>query len=120
MAPKPHVVITPFPLQGHINSFLKLAKVLHFKGFHITYVNTEHNHKRLLNSRGAQALDGLPDFRFDTIPDGLPPSDAASDTERFQSLCDSMQNNSLPSFTYLLTRLNKLLLMTVSCPESLV
>ncbi|KAI9120755.1 hypothetical protein K1719_007788 [Acacia pycnantha] len=108
MAPKPHVVITPFPLQGHINSFLKLAKVLHFNGFHITYVNTEHNHKRLLNSRGAQALDGLPDFRFETIPDGLPPSDDASDTERFQSLCDSTQNNSLPPFTNLLTRLNKL------------
>ncbi|XP_028800814.1 7-deoxyloganetin glucosyltransferase-like [Neltuma alba] len=105
---KPHVVITPFPLQGHIISFLKLAKVLHSKGFHITYVNTECSHKRLLNSRGAQALDGLPDFRFETIPDGLPPSDDANDIERFPSLCDSLPNRSLVPFTKLLAKLNKL------------
>ncbi|KAK3414143.1 hypothetical protein EUGRSUZ_I02651 [Eucalyptus grandis] len=55
---------------------LKLAKLLHHKGFHITFVNTEHNHKRLLRSQGPHSLDGLPHFRFDMIPDGLPPSDA--------------------------------------------
>ncbi|XP_028800820.1 7-deoxyloganetin glucosyltransferase-like isoform X2 [Neltuma alba] len=104
---KPHVVITPFPLQGHITSFSKLAKVLHSKGFHITYVNTEYNHKRLLNARGAQALDGLPDFQFETIPDGLPPSDA-NVSQRFSFLCNSMQNNSLIPFKKLLARLNKL------------
>jgi hypothetical protein len=54
---------------------LKLAKLLHHKGFHITFVNTEFNHKRLLKSRGPDSLNGLPDFRFESIPDGLPPSD---------------------------------------------
>ncbi|KAK4271275.1 hypothetical protein QN277_019990 [Acacia crassicarpa] len=104
---KPHVVITPFPLQGHITSFLKLAKVLHSKGFHITYVNTEYNHKRLLNARGDQALDGLPDFRFETIPDGLPPSDVNA-SQRFRFLCDSMPNHSFLPFKRLLARLDKL------------
>ncbi|KAG6652028.1 hypothetical protein CIPAW_06G154800 [Carya illinoinensis] len=51
---------------------LKLAKLLHHKGFLITFVNTEYNHKRLLRSRGPNALDGFPGFRFETIPDGLP------------------------------------------------
>lgn len=72
---KPHVVCIPYPAQGHINPMLKLAKLLHFKGYHITFVNTEFNHKRLLKSRGSNALDGLPSFRFATIPDGLPPTD---------------------------------------------
>ncbi|KAL1336280.1 hypothetical protein HN51_030670 [Arachis hypogaea] len=36
---KPHSVMVPFPSQGHINPFLKPAKILHTKGFHITFVN---------------------------------------------------------------------------------
>ncbi|KAL0331039.1 UNVERIFIED_CONTAM: 7-deoxyloganetin glucosyltransferase [Sesamum angustifolium] len=73
---KPHAVLVPFPTQGHLNPFLKLAKLLHHTGFHITYVNTEFNHTRLLNSKGSSVLEDLPDFCFETIPDGLPPSDS--------------------------------------------
>ena len=69
---KPHAVCVPFPAQGHINPMLKLAKILHYKGFHITFVNTEYNHKRLLKSRGLDSLNALPSFQFETIPDGLP------------------------------------------------
>ncbi|KAL0329906.1 UNVERIFIED_CONTAM: 7-deoxyloganetin glucosyltransferase [Sesamum radiatum] len=59
---KPHAVLVPFPTQGHLNPFLKLAKLLHHTGFHITYVNTEFNHTRLLNSKGSSVLENLPDF----------------------------------------------------------
>ncbi|XP_021833658.1 7-deoxyloganetin glucosyltransferase-like [Prunus avium] len=45
------------------------------RGFHITFINTEFNHRRFLKSQGPNSLDGLPDFRFETIPDGLPDSD---------------------------------------------
>ncbi|CAA6658838.1 unnamed protein product [Spirodela intermedia] len=69
---KPHAVCVPYPAQGHITPMMMLAKLLHSRGFHITFVNTEYNHRRLLKSRGPCALDGLPDFRFETIPDGLP------------------------------------------------
>ncbi|KAG5526034.1 hypothetical protein RHGRI_032356 [Rhododendron griersonianum] len=71
---KPHAVCIPYPAQGHINPMLNVAKLLHHKGFHITFVNTEYNHRRLLKSRGPHSLDGLPDFRYETIPDGLPPT----------------------------------------------
>lgn len=57
---KPHAICIPFPAQGHINPMLKLAKLLHHKGFHITFVNTEYNHKRLLKSRGPNSLDAMP------------------------------------------------------------
>ncbi|CAD6249429.1 unnamed protein product [Miscanthus lutarioriparius] len=69
-----HAVLIPYPAQGHVRPLLQLAKVLHSRGFFVTYVNTEYSHRRLLRSRGAGSLDGLDDFRFETIPDGLPPS----------------------------------------------
>jgi hypothetical protein len=74
-ASKPHAVCVPFPAQGHVTPMMRLAKLLHWRGFHITFVNTEFNHMRLVRSKGPDHMKGLPDFRFETIPDGLPPSD---------------------------------------------
>nr|TKR99324.1 hypothetical protein D5086_0000197130 [Populus alba] len=56
-------------------------------------------------SRGLDSLDGLPTFRFETIPDGLPPSDADS-TQHVPSLCDSTKKSCLAPFRDLLSRLN--------------
>ncbi|KAL6222906.1 hypothetical protein ACLB2K_006296 [Fragaria x ananassa] len=73
---QPHVVCVPYPSQDHISPLMQLAKRLNSRGFHITFVNTEFNHWRLVRSRGhTSSLSHLPDFRFETIPDGLPPSD---------------------------------------------
>ncbi|XP_058194055.1 7-deoxyloganetin glucosyltransferase-like [Rhododendron vialii] len=102
---KPHVVCIPFPAQSHVKAMLKLAKLLHHNGFHITFVNTEYNHRRLLEARGPNSLDGLPDFRFETIPDGLPPSDANS-TQDIPSLCESIRENALELFLSLVSNLN--------------
>lgn len=101
---KPHALLIPFPTQGHINPFLKLAKLLHCKGFYITFVNTEFNHKRLLKSRGPIALNGIPDFHFETIPDGLPPTNMDA-TQSIPALCDSTRKNCLVPFCSLLSRL---------------
>ena len=102
---KPHAVCVPFPGQGHINPFMQLANILHWKGFHITFVNTDFNHRRLLRSKGHQFAKGLPDFHFETIPDGLPPSDRDSNPD-VSALCDSTRNNCLAPFRELMTRLN--------------
>ncbi|KAB1199265.1 UDP-glycosyltransferase 85A2 [Morella rubra] len=102
---KPHAVCIPYPAQGHINPMLKLSKILHYRGFHITFVNTEFNHKRLLKSRGANALDGLAAFRFETIPDGLPESDVEA-TQDIPSLCESTRKHCLAPFRKLLRKLN--------------
>ncbi|KAI9097945.1 hypothetical protein K1719_025716 [Acacia pycnantha] len=102
---KPHALCIPAPAQGHINPMLKLAKLLHFRGFHITFVNTDFNHKRLLRSRGPTSLDGLPSFRFETIPDGLPVSDVDA-TQDIPSLCESTRRTCLPPFRDLLHELN--------------
>ncbi|XP_062097454.1 7-deoxyloganetin glucosyltransferase-like [Humulus lupulus] len=102
---KPHVVCIPYPAQGHVNPMLKLAKLLHHKGFHVTFVNTEFNHGRLLKSRGPNSLDGLPSFRFETIPDGLPPTDVDA-TQDIPSLCVSTSKTCLAPFRELLKKLN--------------
>ncbi|XP_055834492.1 7-deoxyloganetin glucosyltransferase-like [Solanum dulcamara] len=102
---KPHAVCIPYPAQGHITPMLKLAKILHHKGFHITFVNTEYNHKRLLKSRGPDGLNGLPSFRFETIPDGLPPCDPDA-TQDISSLCKSTTTTCLGPFKELLAKLN--------------
>ncbi|KAK7301190.1 hypothetical protein RJT34_12051 [Clitoria ternatea] len=102
---KPHAVCIPHSPLGHINPMLKLANLLHFKGFHITFVNTEYNHKRLLKSRGPDALNGFPSFRFETIPDGFPEPEIET-TQDIPSLCDSTSKNCLPHFRNLLHKLN--------------
>ncbi|KAL6144098.1 hypothetical protein ACLB2K_054793 [Fragaria x ananassa] len=102
---KPHVVCIPMPFQSHIKAMLQLAQLLHHRGFHITFVNTEFNHKRFLRSLGPNSLDALPDFCFETIPDGLPKS-VDNDTQSIPLLCDSIKRNWLYPFRDLLNKLN--------------
>ncbi|KAF0929004.1 hypothetical protein E2562_011092 [Oryza meyeriana var. granulata] len=102
----PHAVCMPFPAQGHVTPMMKLAKILHSKGFHITFVNTEYNHRRLFRVRGVDALAGLPGFRFATIPDGLPPCDADA-TQDAAAICQSTMTTCLPHFKSLLAGLNR-------------
>ncbi|KAG8477106.1 hypothetical protein CXB51_030102 [Gossypium anomalum] len=113
-AQKPHVVCIPYPSQGHVNPMTQLAKLLHSRGFHITFVNTEFNHRRLVRSKGAEAMKGLPDFRFETIPDGLPQSDQDA-TQDIPALCDSTRKNCLAPLLELITKLNSSDVPPVTC-----
>ncbi|XP_059643633.1 7-deoxyloganetin glucosyltransferase-like [Cornus florida] len=105
---KPHAVCFPYPAQGHIGPMLKLAKILHHKGFYITFVHTEFNYARLLRSRGPDSLRGLPTFRFETIPDGLPPPQNPDATQNVTDLCISTTENCLVPFRNLCHRLNSM------------
>ncbi|OWM78372.1 7-deoxyloganetin glucosyltransferase-like isoform X2 [Punica granatum] len=104
-AKKGHAVCVPAPYQSHISAMLKLAKLLHFRGFHITFVNNEFNHRRLLKSQGPRPLDSLPDFQFRAIPDGLPPSDEDS-TQDVILLCEATKNYMSAPFCDLVSNLN--------------
>ncbi|RZC64475.1 hypothetical protein C5167_008179, partial [Papaver somniferum] len=103
---KIHIVCIPYPLQSHINAMMKLAKILRFKGFHITFVNTEFNHQRLLNARGPDSVKGLPDFRLETIPDGLPPPTDPNASQDFLAISISIEKNGLEPFRNLIYKLN--------------
>lgn len=97
--------MVPNPAQGHVLPMLKISKLLYAKGFHITFVNTEYNQRRLLRSRGPTALSGLPSFRFAAIPDGLPPVDGDT-TQDAWLLCESIPKNCFAPFRALLSDLN--------------
>ncbi|KAD4386181.1 hypothetical protein E3N88_26350 [Mikania micrantha] len=102
---KPHALVIPAPAQGHINPMLKLAKILHSKGFLITFVNTEFTHRRLLKSQGSDALNRFPSFRFETIPDGLPPPENTEVTQNVYDICRSTQETCLLPFKNLVGKL---------------
>jgi hypothetical protein len=104
-ARKPHAVCVSFPTQGHVTPMMRLAKLLHSRGFRITFVNTEFSHMRLIQSMSPDYIKGLPDFWFETIPDGLPPSDRDA-TLDIPALCDSTRKNCLVPFKELVLKLN--------------
>ncbi|KAL2236743.1 UNVERIFIED_CONTAM: 7-deoxyloganetin glucosyltransferase [Sesamum indicum] len=107
MAPAPETSRrrSPIPSTKPHKRIPQLAKLLHHRGFHITFVNTEFNHNRLLKSKGSTFLENLPGFGFQTFPDGLPPSDEDA-TQSVPALCESMRRNSLVPFRELLAKLN--------------
>ncbi|KAL0704929.1 hypothetical protein Bca4012_071354 [Brassica carinata] len=102
---KPHVVCVPYPAQGHIDPMLKVAKLLHNRGFHVTFVNNVYNHNRLRRSRGPNALDRIPTFRFESIPDGLLETDGDK-MQDIPSLCEATMKNCLAPCKELLQRIN--------------
>lgn len=101
----PHLVCVPFPAQGHVNPFMQLAKLFHSRGFFITFVHTEFNHKRLLKSKGPSAVANLEGFRFETIPDGVPPSNPDA-TQSVTELLYYTKKHSVGPLRDLIRRLN--------------
>ncbi|XP_050898823.1 linamarin synthase 1 [Lathyrus oleraceus] len=93
---------------------MQLAKLFRCNGFHITFVNTEFNHKRLIKSLGEEFVKGLPDFQFETIPDGLPESDKDA-TQDIPTLCDSTRKNCYGPFKELVMKLNTSSPYPVTC-----
>ncbi|KAM7277378.1 hypothetical protein ACFE04_019244 [Oxalis oulophora] len=102
---KPHAVIVSYPAQGHINPLIQFGKLLHSKGFHITFVNTEFIHKRVIQTKGSDFTNGLSDFQFETVPDGFAPDDTESRSHA-HLVCGSTRKNSLVPFKELLLKLN--------------
>nr|QEA68978.1 UGT85K22 [Panax ginseng] len=104
-AKKPHAICVTFPAQGHVIPMMQLAKLLHSRGFYITFVNTEFNHRRLLRSKGSEWVNGFDHFKFDTIPEGLPPADRDA-TQAPAALFESIPKSCLAPFRDLLAKLN--------------
>ncbi|KAG0468102.1 hypothetical protein HPP92_017430 [Vanilla planifolia] len=69
-----HVVMFTFPAQGNASPILNLAELLALAGLHVTFINTENFHCRLLRHSPEHfaRLSTLPRLRFRTVPDGLP------------------------------------------------
>ncbi|KAG8477300.1 hypothetical protein CXB51_030513 [Gossypium anomalum] len=49
---KPHVLVIPYPAQGHVIPLMELSQNLAKEGTKISFVNTVFNHKRVLDALG--------------------------------------------------------------------
>ncbi|KAJ0979583.1 hypothetical protein J5N97_015057 [Dioscorea zingiberensis] len=93
-----HVLVFPFPAQGHLNSMLKLAELLSLSGLQITFLTTEYHHSRLcLHSQTHARLSQRPGFWFRSISDGLPDQKLRS-AARLLELYESLTYNSSSLF----------------------
>uniref|UniRef100_A0A0E0ARA4 Glycosyltransferase n=1 Tax=Oryza glumipatula TaxID=40148 RepID=A0A0E0ARA4_9ORYZ len=102
---RPHAVVVPYPGSGNINPALQLAKLLHGHGVYITFVNTEHNHRRIVAAEGAGAVRGRDGFRFEAIPDGM--ADADRDVGNYDlALSAATSNRCAAPLRELLARLD--------------
>ncbi|KAG5616118.1 hypothetical protein H5410_015942 [Solanum commersonii] len=70
MDPLPHVIIFPFPAQGHVNSMLKLAHLLSLSNFDVTFLVTVDTHDRLLNHTDVLSRVGS-GFHLQALPHGI-------------------------------------------------
>ncbi|WCJ25600.1 UDP-Glycosyltransferase superfamily protein [Euphorbia peplus] len=84
MVRKGHVLIIPYPAQGHVTPLMHLSHRLTNLGFRITFVNTEFNHKRVISAAN-HPMDSL--INLVSIPDGLGLEDDRTDLAK---LCDSI------------------------------
>jgi hypothetical protein len=86
--PKPHAIMVPLPLQGHVNPLTHLAMKLASNGFTITFVNTQYIHHQITKSQSnnntkqeqyqdqdhifAAAREAGLDIRYRTVSDAFP------------------------------------------------
>ncbi|XP_023742248.1 UDP-glycosyltransferase 83A1 [Lactuca sativa] len=75
---RPHVLVIPYPAQGHVIPIMELAQWLVKQGIKVTFVNTEVNHK--LVTSNSLVNDGFGDLiQLVAVPDGLEPWEDRSD-----------------------------------------
>ncbi|MCO5578744.1 hypothetical protein L7F22_032589 [Adiantum nelumboides] len=108
----PHVVVFPFPAQGHVNGAMDLSRKLALLGVSITFVCTE----AYISSMLEQGFDagGLP-IRLHGMPDGLPKEDSLTDSlDKVDGLIRVTESMG-PALQELLNQLNMTAETRVSC-----
>nr|AGX93071.1 7-deoxyloganetic acid UDP-glucosyltransferase-like protein [Vinca minor] len=94
----PHVLIFPLPIQGHVNSMLRLAELLCLAKLDITFVVSDFSHNRLIkHTNVASRFARYPGFQFQTISDGLP-DDHPRAGEKVMDILPSTKNVTGPLF----------------------
>ncbi|XP_044467853.1 UDP-glycosyltransferase 83A1-like [Mangifera indica] len=84
---RPHVLVIPSPAQGHVIPFLELSQCLLQHGLRVTFVNTDHTQKLIINAlQGKKHVGDDPELQLVSIPDGLEPWEDRNDLGK---LCES-------------------------------
>lgn len=78
---RPHAVVMPYPLQGHVIPAVHLALRLAERGFAVTFINTESVHHQIgaggdifagARARGGATTTEELDVRYELVSDGFP------------------------------------------------
>ncbi|KMS96380.1 hypothetical protein BVRB_9g225560 [Beta vulgaris subsp. vulgaris] len=99
LKPIAHILIFPLPIQGPVNSMLKLAELILLASdaqIHITFLTTELVHRRLmLHANAASRFESYPGFSLRTFSDGLP-EDHPRGSDKFGEMVDAVEAVSRP------------------------
>ncbi|KAL5739189.1 hypothetical protein ACOSQ2_028369 [Xanthoceras sorbifolium] len=82
----PHILAIPFPAQGHVIPLLELSQCLVKHGCKVTFVNTDYNHKRVVNAMEENSCMG-DQIQLVSISDGMEPWE---DRNQLGKLSESM------------------------------
>ncbi|KAI6695774.1 hypothetical protein NL676_023484 [Syzygium grande] len=80
MAKLKHVLVVPFPAQGHLTPLLKLSHCIADHGVKVTVVNTESVHAQVMAAN--QQDEGSNRIKFVAFPDGLETDEERKDWEK--------------------------------------
>ena len=106
-----HVLVIPYPLQGHVLPLMEFARHLAKEGIKVTFVNTEAIHKVLTSNLVEQ--DGDKDLlHMVSIPDGLEPQD---DRKDYIKVLDSIQETMPSKLEELVEKINREDINKVTC-----
>ncbi|PIA63036.1 hypothetical protein AQUCO_00200812v1 [Aquilegia coerulea] len=88
---RPHLLVVPYPAQGHVMPLMELSHNLVDRGFKITFVNTESIHNRVVASM-SNSGDIYEDFiHLVSLPDGLEAEEDRNDLGKLsRSIIDVM------------------------------
>ncbi|CAA3011328.1 7-deoxyloganetic acid UDP-glucosyltransferase [Olea europaea subsp. europaea] len=104
----PHVLIFPLPIQGHVNTMLKLAELLCLSSLDVTFMVSEFSHSRLLkHSTVISRFEQYPRFHFESISDGLH-DDHPRAGEQVMDILPSTKNITGPLFKQMMVEKNLL------------
>lgn len=105
-----HVLVIPFPAQGHVNPLMIFSHKLALQGFKVTFLNTDFIQKRVLSAMAligdGKSPVGSQNISSVSIPDGLDPDDDRSD---FASLCEAISDTMPAKLEELLRNFNRVL-----------
>ncbi|KAF6165133.1 hypothetical protein GIB67_000717 [Kingdonia uniflora] len=98
----PHALVIPYPVQGHVIPFMELSHSLVERGFKVTFVNTEFNHKRIVATLRNNRKDSQ--IRLVSIPDGFGPDESRNNIVK---LCHATQHIFPGELEKLITMINR-------------
>ncbi|KAM0958403.1 hypothetical protein EV1_023475 [Malus domestica] len=96
-----HIIAVPYPAQGHVLPLMELSQCLVNHGFKVTFVNTEFNHKRIVNALAGKTHvgDGI---RLVSLPDGLEPGEDRNDLSLLEELIEKINEEESDKVTCVL------------------